>query len=78
MLKLKLEKNIPVPVGRASRKYNFHELKFEVNDSVLITDKKVVNAFLSHLSVSIKKRNPEHKYISRQVGDNQWRIWRIK
>ena len=78
MLDLKLEKNIPVPVGKKARKYNFHELKFEVNDSVLITDKKVVNALLSHLYINVTKSNPEHKYISRKVADNQWRIWRVK
>ena len=83
MTKLKVEKNIPMPKdtgqGRPQiSKYGFHELEFEVNDSILVTDYKLVKAFLSHVFTRAKRSNSGHKYVSRKVGDNEWRIWRVK
>ena len=83
MTEIKVEKNIPMPEdygwGRPQlSKYGFHKLKFEVGDSVLLEDYRLVKAFLSHAHTSAKRNNSGHKYMSRKVGDNQWRIWRIK
>jgi hypothetical protein len=83
MTEIKVEKGIPVPedggLGRPRlNKYGFHELEFEVNDSILVKDRKLVKAFLSHAFARAKRSNSGHKYMSRKVGDNQWRIWRIK
>jgi len=83
MTKLQVEKDIPMPIdtgqGRPQlSKYGFHELEFEVNDSILVEDHKVVKAFLSHVFTRAKRSNSGHKYVSRKVGDNQWRIWRVK
>ena len=83
MTKLQVEKDIPMPKdtgqGRPQlSKYGFHELEFEVNDSILVEDHKVVKAFLSHVFTRAKRSNSGHKYVSRKVGDNQWSIWRVK
>jgi len=83
MTELKIEKGVPIPEdtgqGRPQlSKYGFHELEFEVNDSILVKDYKLVKAFLSHTYTRAKRSNSGHKYMSRKVGDNQWRIWRVK
>jgi len=85
MLKLQIEKNIPIPRKKDTKhskgsKYGFHLLwkKFEVNDSILVEEKKVLMAFLSNAHHRVKRGNSDHKYVSRQVGDSKWRIWRIK
>tara|TARA_R110002012_G_scaffold29702_1_gene91245 strand:+ start:280 stop:519 length:240 start_codon:yes stop_codon:yes gene_type:complete len=79
MLKLQIEKNIPIPKkGDRGSKYGFHLLKFELNDSILVEEKKVLTAFLSNANHRVKRGNSSHKYVSRQVGDSKWRIWRVK
>jgi len=83
MTKIQVEKGIPVPedggLGRPRlNKYGFHELEFEVNDSILVKDRKLVKAFLSHAFARAKRSNSGQKFLSRKVGDNQWRIWRVK
>ena len=83
MLKLQIEKNIPIPRKRDTKhskrsKYGFHLLEFEVNDSILVEEKKVLTAFLSNAHHRAKRGNSSHKYVSRQVGDSKWRIWRVK
>jgi hypothetical protein len=83
MTELKVERNISMSKdtgqGRPQlSKYGFHELEFEVNDSILVKDYKLVKAFLSHAFTRAKRSNSGHKYVSRKVGDNQWRIWRVK
>ena len=72
----KVEKDVPIPLATKSRKYNFHKLKFEVGDSLLITEHKVLNALLSFVNQN-RKKSLGHKYITRKVGENQWRIWRV-
>ena len=62
MTELKVEKDIPMPKdtgqGRPQlSKYGFHELEFEVNDSILVKDYKLVKAFLSHAFTRAKRSN---------------------
>ena len=71
-----IEKDVPIPPKSRSRKYNFHKLKFEVGDSLLITEHKVLNALLSFVNQN-RKKSLGHKYITRKVGESQWRIWRV-
>ena len=83
MTEIKIEKNIPIPEdygwGRPRlNKYGFHDLEFEVGDSISLKDPKLVKAFLSYAFARARRSNSGHKYMSRRVGDNQWRIWRIK
>lgn len=72
----KVEKDVPIPLATKSSKYDFHKLKFEVGDSLLITEHKVLNALLSFVNQN-RKKSLGHKYITRKVGENQWRIWRV-
>ena len=72
----KIEKDVPIPFATKSSKYDFHKLKFEVGDSLLITEHKVLNALLSFVNQN-RKKSLGHKYITRKVGENQWRIWRV-
>tara|TARA_R100001082_G_C4263124_1_gene116414 strand:- start:330 stop:587 length:258 start_codon:yes stop_codon:yes gene_type:complete len=75
----KVEKNVPIPsieVATKSSKYDFHKLEFEVGDSFLVTEHKVLNAFLSYVN-QYRKKSLGHKYLTRKVGENQWRIWRV-
>ena len=83
MTRLQVEKGIPIPEDRGYgrpqlSKYGFHELVFEVNDSILVEEHKVVKAFLSHMFTRAKRSKSGHRYVSRKIGDNQWRIWRVK
>jgi hypothetical protein len=72
----KLEKDVPIPLATKSSKYDFHKLRFEVGDSLLVTEHKVLNAFLSYVN-QYRKKSLGHKYLTRKVGENQWRIWRV-
>ena len=73
----KVEKDVPIPLETRTRnKYDFHKLKFKVGDSLLITEYKVLNALLSFVNQN-RKKILGHKYITRKVGENQWRIWRV-
>ena len=73
----RVEKDVPIPLATKTRnKYDFHKLKFEVGDSLLITEHKVLNALLSFVNQN-RKKSLGHKYLTRKVGENQWRIWRV-
>ena len=48
------------------------------NDSILVEEHRVVKAFLSHMFTRAKRSKSGHRYVSRKIGDNQWRIWRVK
>ena len=72
-----VEKDVPIPLKNRSRKYNFHKLKFEVGDSLLITEHKVLLALLGYVNEPKRKKISGHEYVSRKIGKNQWRVWRV-
>ena len=73
----KVEKDVPIPLATKSSKYDFHKLKFEVGDSLLITEHKVLLALLGYVNQPKRKKISGHEYVSRKIGKNQWRVWRV-
>ena len=83
MLKFNIEKNILMPKSRCGKgdrrsKYGFHELEFEVGDSVLFTDYKIAKSASNYFNNYFTKNKTDQKYSMRQVSDNEWRLWRVK
>ena len=67
----RVAKNIPIPQGSGRKKhYDFPNL--EIGESFLVTSKSEV------FSVRQQYRKAGKEIVSRTVGDNQWRVWRVK
>ena len=67
----RVAKNIPIPEGRGRRKiYDFPNL--EIGESFLVTSKSEV------FSARKRFRNQGMEVVSRTMGNNNWRIWRVQ
>lgn len=73
-----IEKNIPVPTTHYNIKYPFDDM--EIGDSFIVNTERerrhVMCAWNGWIERSVNGKNK--KFTSRRVGDNEYRIWRIK
>ena len=71
MDKLRIEKDIPIPVSGQSSELMMLVKKMEVGDSIFVTTKKEVNSVRSLI-----ERNA-FRPVSRREGKG-WRVWKTK
>ena len=76
-MKIKIEKNIPVP----ARGYKYPIRDMEIGDSFLLDNeysRKNMQSIVGYISQFRKKNNLEAKFMARKVDENKIRIWRYE
>ena len=72
-MEFKIDKNVPMPKAAPTKSKYYFVNSMEVGDSFEVESRSLANAIQGYCN-----RSYNIKLAQRVMGDNKWRLWRIK